>query len=235
MSLLNILEQDVVLHFLPLMSNADLFNLCISISMKNHIIKREITNRLLLKCYFRRWKKNSSFINNITQNNFYKSGRAIFNLPKLLLDLPTIKFNDKFIGATDYIDGIKSVDLNDSSVLGLDEYGRYFISIKYRCLEDEWEFNGSIYPINSGMVHCLTVFQRYTGGSSWCKAGYSSMNNSSPILYGSPTCLTNIDMKYFIRNIYKMKVGDKITYLDYTDTFSQTPTIPKYLLCELVN
>jgi hypothetical protein len=75
------------------------------------------------------------------------------------LGLPVLEYRDTFLGATDYLDGITSLDLNYPIMIGRDCYKRGFIAIRYRCLDHDWTFDERTYPLSPDKTHCLILFQ----------------------------------------------------------------------------
>lgn len=194
---------------------------------------------------------NCSFKNNqalIKTNTLLNNKSKIFNQFKRLLitryfistqfssltQFPILPFETRFMGDTDYLDRIQSNDLSYPIMIGIDKYNRYFISVKYTCLETEWSFDGQTYSINNiDDVYCLTIFQRYTAGSGICKAGRDSMNSSAPLLYNSSTLISKEDQLLFVKNIYRMLVNEPIVYFDYPDKKSNIRSVIKTLNCKL--
>lgn len=69
---------------------------------------------------------------------------------------PTLKFQPRFIGGIDYIDNIYPDDMKESIMVGVDNRGRNFISIRYESF---------------GGIGVCTIFQRYPGCMSWVYGG----------------------------------------------------------------
>ena len=93
---------------------------------------------------------------NFVVNNYHKKIIKMFNLENLL-DYPILKWEDKYLGSTDYIDCIFKNDTNNSIMIGIDKYRRPFITIKIT--------DGKKISVN-------TLFQRYS-------------NRSYPIVFGT--------------------------------------------------
>ena len=131
-----------------------------------------------------------------------------------ITQFPILPFQDKFLGVTSYIDGIRMKHLSYPVMIGYDKYQRAYISIKYYCLEDSYHQGGEIVDLDTNDIFMLTIFQRYTNDIyTWCKSGtYSTI---SPILNSRPTRLDTKDLKMFIQNIWRMQEGIPINYINY--------------------
>lgn len=67
--------------------------------------------------------------------------------PKIVIDLfggmekmisyPTIDWNPKFLGHTNAIDKVLSVDVTNPIMLGIDNQNRSFVTIRYKCIQHE--------------------------------------------------------------------------------------------------
>ena len=150
------------------------------------------------------------------------------------IGIPILEYQATFMGATDYLDGITCNDLSHPIMIGRDFYNRGFITIRYRCLDNDWTFDGRTHPLSQDDNHCLILFQRYTYSNSWCKAGPASHSNSAPILYGSSVNLSDQDLKLLVVNLFRMMKHQPILYLDYLNKSTSIPTISKTLRCELI-
>lgn len=83
--------------------------------------------------------------------NYFKKYKILKNLQegpfkKFANKYPILKWKEKFLGYTGYIDHISSSDLSSPIMIGCDKYKRPFISIKF---------------IKNKKVGCITYFQRY--------------------------------------------------------------------------
>jgi hypothetical protein len=95
-------------------------------------------------------------------DNFPESIISIFGFENMI-NYPILKFNNSFIGATDYIDCIKSTDLSEPIMIGIDCYRRAFISIRTLRLNDK------VGPVVD------TIFQRYTNDKeNWTYGCYNN-------------------------------------------------------------
>lgn len=142
-----------------------------------------------------------------------------------------LPFQEKFLGVTSYIDGIRMKHLSYPVMIGYDKYQRAYISIKYYCLEERYHQGGEIVDLDTNDIYMLTIFQRYTDNIyTWCKSG--AYSTSSPILNSRPTRLDQIDLKMFIQNIWRMQVGLPINYINYCNKTSD-PHIISSLQCKL--
>lgn len=69
-------------------------------------------------------------------------------------------WKDSFMGWSDYIDGIEPEDMTDAIMLGIDSYGRNYITVKVE--------------LSKGRVEVVTIFQKFTDSkSTWTVAGYN--------------------------------------------------------------
>ena len=78
---------------------------------------------------------------------------------------PRLEFQDKFMGSTQYIDRIRSEDLSDPIMYGVDYYSRSFITLKlkYHYILDMIDEDIREYYNEKVKKGVITVFQRYTG------------------------------------------------------------------------
>jgi len=154
----------------------------------------------------------------------------IGNIKSIWYKYPQLEFQEYFIGGTDYLDGVRLSDMTSSIMVGIDRYKRYYMVIRYQCLDEEWAFDGNIYPVEKGGVYLLTLFQRYSDrGDIWCRSG-----TNGPWLYGSPVSLGNEGMKEVMRGIERLERGESVVYLDYENKKASKPTIEKELRVQLV-
>lgn len=85
--------------------------------------------------------------------------------PKVVIDLfggiekmilyPTLNWSPKFLGHTNAIDKVLSVDVTYPIMLGIDNQNRSFVTIRYKCLE----YEKSLIFKNP---HVITLFQFYS-------------------------------------------------------------------------
>ena len=76
-----------------------------------------------------------------------------------MLTWPKLEWKDRFLGSTDYIDGVSVSDLeNHPAMLGEDIYGRAFVALRV---------------IVGDTPQCVVIFQRYTDSiGTWAFAGH---------------------------------------------------------------
>ena len=153
---------------------------------------------------------------------------------RLITQLPILPFQRKFIGGTDYIDGIHSTDLTAPIMVGVDCYRRPYIVIAYKCFGDKWiSWNGEerdFMGANGSRRFVLTVFKRYTGlrgEGGWCKAGSGSYSGC-PILLSSNTLLSKDDKRLFTKNICELLTGSPVSYINGLEQLS-------YVDCKLIS
>ena len=139
---------------------------------------------------------------------------------QLITQLPILPFQRKFVGGTDYIDGIRSTDLTAPIMVGVDCYRRPFIVISYKCFGDKyisWDGDERDFRGAGGSKRLtLTVFNRYTssrGAGAWCKAGSGSWAGT-PILLGSNTSLNKKYKQLLSRNISELLSGSPVSYIN---------------------
>lgn len=177
-------------------------------------------------------KTRKMFTMNIQENipEVWKRG----SLYLLYNQFPNITYEPHFCGTTNYLDRIRASDLSAPIMQGIDHYGRSFICIRYKCLDDSYILDDTIYTVDTNKVCCLTIFQRYTDCSTWCKAGADSMSEDAPLLYGTSTCLTDETITLLVDNVFRMLSEQPILYYDYSTESTQTTKGKKYLKCKLV-
>ena len=227
MALAEIFLSEIVSHVLEKTTKAELDSLS-KVTNSSYLVKAR-EDCLHKKEFFNYWKTCHLYKKHITDHEIVRNGSAELTLPKCLLRLPLLQFKPSFIGSSNYIDGISNKDLTHPVMIGIDNYGRYYLTIKYQCDQMEWGFDGDIYTVDRDKTNCLTIFQRLTGGDGWCKAGCDCHNSGAPFLHGSPTLLSEQDKQLLVQNIFKMMVGDDIIYMDYDNKDSCTPKIKKTL------
>jgi len=76
--------------------------------------------------------------------------------------VPVLAFQDRFVGGTDYLDGICYTDLTQPIMIGVDRYRRPFLCVVYHDIDTDAQVS----------TYVLTVFQRYTDSPfMWCRIG----------------------------------------------------------------
>lgn len=156
-------------------------------------------------------------------------------ISKLENRFPKLTFQNRFCGPTVYLDGIGQKDVDSPIMRGIDRYGRVFITIRYRCLDEAFLFDGKRYPLDLNRINCLTIFQRYTNASTWCKAGRDSSTSLAPLLYGSSTYLDDETLTLLVDNIFKLMESKPCLYYDYLDKLEQIPSVKREMRLELVS
>ena len=204
--LINILQSDLLFTILDNFSLFDMYHL-------QKVIKCNKINR-----YFN--KK----INQLSIPTPLKS---------ILYQHPFLTFNPRFLGHTGYIDGIKFTDLSAPIMVGYDNHNRWFITIKYKCIEN-WQFDGEIIQ-KCDKIHCLTIFRRYIDGKSWYQCGDGCKQYNAPLLYTSSICLSDEDILLFRNNINRLLDKQPIIYMDYINKSANYPTVKKQVMCQLID
>ena len=153
---------------------------------------------------------------------------------RLITQLPILPFQRKFVGGTDYIDGIRSTDLTAPIMVGVDCYRRPYIVLAYKCFGEKWvSWNGEerdFMGANGSRRLVLTVFNRYSGSrgeGSWCKAGSGSYSGC-PILLSSNTLLNKNDKRLFTKNMCELLAGSPVSYINGLEQLS-------YVDCRLIS
>ena len=109
----------------------------LSLSNKSTIEIKDIYKKyLLIKSKYFAYLKKYKILKNLQEGPFKKFANKY----------PILKWDEKFLGYTGYIDHISSYDLSSPIMIGCDNYERPFISIKF---------------IINKKVGCITYFQRY--------------------------------------------------------------------------
>jgi len=151
--------------------------------------------------------------------------KCLLNIPK-----PWLAFKAHFFrGGTGYIDGICKKDVAHGICHGRDCYGRFFITIKYKCLTP-FTFDGTLVSPDPEKEYIFTCFQRTSHASStWCKAGPNA--NDGPLLYGSNVALNDKQKRILLFNIFTMLNEDKRNaenqnLCKYMDYYSKTENYP---------
>lgn len=159
------------------------------------------SNDLLISSKFQ-IAKNIKFLTSffdkiILHSSIYSYFENTFFPMRLINKLPIIIFRSYYC-LGDYIDNIKYKDMNKPIMIGVDNWGRPFICIRYK-------------HINNGKEkkHVLIIFQRFTGvKSNWVKAGH----NTGPILKNSPCLLRVEEQQMLLRNICELQSKVKVNY-----------------------
>ena len=115
-----------------------------------------------------------------------------------MLEYPILKWDEKFLGDTNYIDRIPVKCITDKIMRGVDSYGRAFITLR---LYDE---NNTYYKSNT---YVCVLFQRYSDiKTSWAHSTTSGINilgESSHFIIDNK--LTNMNISYNIYNLLHNK------------------------------
>ena len=153
---------------------------------------------------------------------------------KWLNTFPFIKnISDDFVGMTGYIDRIKPSDLTSPIMIGMDNSERYYVCVRYKCLDPTFEFDNDTIKVDTTKVNCITIFQRYSSDDScWCRVDRYSRD--SPFMIHTNTRLGIDDVNCFIRGIFQMMTKSLVEYYDYESRFQGIPTIKRYCKCVLV-
>ena len=139
-------------------------------------------------------------------------------------DVPVLACQERFIGGTDYIDGITLPDLPHPIMGGVDRYRRPFLCVVYHKVDEAAHPDPTTSSSDDSVstptrarartallarkTYHLTVFQRYTDSKhTWCRSG--SWYN--PILWGSDTCLNATDKCLLLRNLYALLDGGRMS------------------------
>ena len=202
----NKLNKSCLLILLQYLNNKELIYLLLlnklSLFDKQSILNQKDQNVKLCRYYFHRVQQLK--VVHYFENTFFPI--------HLIKTLPIIKYYNRFIGGSDYIDCVRRCDLTSPIMIGVDQFARPFISIKYKCSDKTIKNyrDEDIETLNKSVV--LTVFQRYTTSpNTWCKAGYGSWG-ATPILYGTATCLSKEDKLIFVKNCLQLLSGEKVEY-----------------------
>lgn len=133
----------------------------ISIVCKNNAIQHSEIYLHILRYYFNSLKRYP--VLKKLRKGIFKNGCD---------SLPVLKWNDKFLGSTGYIDRINTSDLSAPMMIGLDIYKRPFLTIAYTYKNNKW------------CAGCITYFQRfYDCTVEWAWAGCSLNNCGSNRIY----------------------------------------------------
>ena len=108
---------------------------------KNFIFKISKLSKKFRKIYYPKLKE--YYISKYFDKNMVLLFGGIENMK----NYPILRWNEKFMGGTDYIDNIKEKDLNSKIMIGIDNYKRPFITIRTK---------------NNSKITVDTLFQRYS-------------------------------------------------------------------------
>ena len=103
-----------------------------------------------------------------------------------ITDIQVLPFNDRYIGSTDYIDGIYPLDMKYRVMIGVDRYKRPFISLKI----DE--------------KNVQTFFQRYSDNTNCWSHGKIGSN---PLVECSGNTLRQTDEMEKIKMFIQKNIG----------------------------
>ncbi len=164
----------------------------------------------------------------IEYKNFMDKHQYFNHYSDKIWEYPVTKFKKFLIGPTGYIDNISDRDINFSLVRGIDSYQRHFIVIKYKLIND---INNSEINFIKDNIYTLTIFQRYSDGKTWCKAGI----NQGPLLDDTNTCLTPPEIISLNDRITSI-INNQFFYLKIFRTLSNNDDfINLKIFCQLEN
>lgn len=162
----------------------------------NKDILYNITNFLELKDYLK-LKKITKYKNleiekiiilkrELISNRFNKAIINLFGGLNKFIEYPILKWEDRFMGGTDYIDQILIEDITHSIMFGFDCYNRPFITIKYF----------------DKIPKCVVLFQRFSDCSKIWTYGtrYYDIFTKMPRIYNG-ICFLD---KYIQKNIFNL-------------------------------
>jgi hypothetical protein len=159
------------------------------------LVLKEIKYKIkLLKKCFQLWKE-------FRIRQFFKHSP----FPKSLINLfPILPWKSYYQGCTQYIDSIPIGDVTHPIMIGVDEYMRPYMCIKYRC--PEWNITS---PLSDGSKYCfVTIFQRYSNNKTWVKC-----REKGPILScHAMSTFRQEDYEYLIKNILRLLTDKKIMF-----------------------
>ena len=153
------------------------------------------------------------FIHNMIQNENEDKKIGNFFIPPLLLheiddklfEIPVLKWDFKFAGSTDYIDGIKPNDLSSSIMKGIDCFARSFICFR-------------IMNTNDNTVSVQTVFQRYsTHKFPWVIASSSDyvLMQCGSVFSSNGTWSNNTQFKENLHKLMCNSASDENVYPEF--------------------
>ena len=124
--------------------------------LNNKYISRKLWKELTIK--FNKLSKKSRQLCTPKIKQYYISKNFDNNIILMMggienmINIPILKWNDKFIGSTDYIDKIKPENMHSKIMIGIDCYKRPFICFRTKRYHKKF---GEIFTVD-------TLFQRYT-------------------------------------------------------------------------
>ena len=198
------LNKWIILQLNNYLDNIELKNLILTNKQlfdKDDIIVQINKNKSYVKPYFYHLRLNSSVLRSFKDTFFPE--RLISSLPQFY------PIHPHHVGATDYIDRVRATDMTHPIMIGCDQYNRPYISIMYHCNEStykNWNDDECNWKNNTTV---LTCFQRYSNGSTWCKAG-SGTYSTYPLLYGTNTYLNSDEKPLLVKNILRLLCNEKI-------------------------
>jgi hypothetical protein len=142
-----------------------------------------VNNKKVINKYFNELKLNTYI---------YTYFRKSFFPINIIKKLPILLYKSNFRQG-DYIDNIKYNDMNFPIMIGIDDWKRLYLCIRYKTNDKE---------------HVVIFFQRFSNvKSEWVRAGH----NTGPILNFS-NCLMNKESKrYLIKNICELQCKEKLS------------------------
>ena len=120
-----------------------------------------------------------------------------------MLDYPKLNWDNKYLGDTGYIDKIKSKDVTDKIMTGIDKWNRPFITLR---LKDNDEDTCSRYN-----PYIIVLFQRYYDDKiTWTH----SINRGLDIFTSSGHFLRNdiIQDEHIVHNMYNLLNNINLIY-----------------------
>ena len=128
-------------------------------NLKNGLLLSKLLNKDIYKLY-QFYEKSQQIISLFPEHIINTFGSI-----KNFITYPELTFQDKFMGATHYIDRIKLQDLSHPIMYCVDYYNRPFITLKlqYNYILDMIDDDDKEYYDEDIKKGVITVFQRYTG------------------------------------------------------------------------
>ena len=119
-----------------------------------------ISNKLILKNCLEK-VKNYSIMKKYLSITFFNY--------EIFYKYPIFKFNGNFLGESDFIDNISEDEVNYPIMVGVDNYHRPFIIIKYKLYDNSIEQYNQLIKFNKS-TYLLVIFQRTEIHYNWwCK------------------------------------------------------------------
>ena len=185
----------IISNFLNIKENVRFLSLNKYSKSDDQIIYQIRHKIFVLKKYLQLWKEYR-----------IRSGFKNTPFPRLLINLfPILPWKSYYEGCTGYIDRIRINDMKSPIMIGIDQFRRPYICIKYIC--PEWRKDS---PLSDGSKYCfVTIFQRYSNNKkTWVKC-----REKGPILSCHAYSTFNLeDYEYLIRNIIRLITGKKIMF-----------------------